>query len=208
MKKAHASSNRQHKTSIRIIPLCVWCRSSRIRFYQCDDDWGTCVSVRCDACEAQGPGIRAGIGAPSGVTHAMKREAAEAWNVIWCEIVSPPAEVVVDLVGDDETWHRHTAPRVFRPRRPARPRPAPLSPAAPAALAPPITEPRYFTCKCPSEKHGELTGCSGTGSSMTEGLCACCVAECRKADHAVHVVTPPKATNGHNGHHNGHGSVA
>jgi hypothetical protein len=40
------------------------------------------------------------------------------------------------------------------------------------------TADRYFTCQCSSPNHGRLTGCSGTGSGVAEGLCAWCVAEC------------------------------
>jgi hypothetical protein len=73
---------------------------------------------------------------------------------------------------------------------------------------PPLPAPaQHFTCRCNGPKHGRLSGCSGTGVETTGGLCAFCVAECRPAP-ALELVAPAKGTNGHNGHHNGQGSVA
>jgi len=123
----------------------------------------------------------------SEVTDAMRQEAADGWSSVWNYVDGGrPSEILVDRNCKEVEPRRARKPRAQRAPEPVASEPA-----------------RFFTCKCPSEKHGELTGCSGTGSSMTEGLCAWCVSECRPH---VHVIPPGKAsngTNGVNGHQNG-----
>lgn len=60
--------------------LCPFCSSRRLHFYGCSDDGGEKCSVRCDRCEAEGPGIRSIL--HDRVTPEMKAEAALAWNAI------------------------------------------------------------------------------------------------------------------------------
>jgi hypothetical protein len=105
MKKVHASKKtgqQKQKTTVEVIPECCFCGSRRIGFDYGDDD-GSYVAVRCEACGAQGPMAEARIG---GWTHEMVRECANAWNMIWNNFTNPPTPVLVDLVGEEEVWHR------------------------------------------------------------------------------------------------------
>jgi hypothetical protein len=189
MSKVHASKRTRHVSpaTFSIKPHCLFCGSVRVCFCTGHDDWGAYVTVKCCRCEAEGPHVRAMIWEGTTTTDEMKQEAATAWTSVWDQVACPPATILVDS----------DCKEIARPARKPRAR------RVPKPIAPPPAA-RYFSCKCTGTKHGELTGCSGTGAEVTSGLCAFCVAGCRtrEAAHEVQHVPAPK-TNGHNGHHTG-----
>jgi hypothetical protein len=132
MSKLHASKKSRHPkttTKISIIPECFFCGSYRFRFYECTDDRGYYVAVKCDRCEAEGPHVRGPIGDDDRVTARMKMEAARAWSSSWSNIAEPPDEVLIEVDGDLDVGKPAAA--VVRPRRRAPAKFPAVGPTAP-----------------------------------------------------------------------------
>lgn len=153
------------KTTIRVISECPFCGSRRVSLYECHDDHGGSVAVRCMACEAQGPVSRCGVGQANNISHEMKREAAQAWNMIWGNFTGAPKPIRIELIGDKEFWYRDAAPARPPRRRPAKAKPTAVR--APALEAPAYSpalaeEHRAFVIPAPTSLNGHgLNGQNG-----------------------------------------------